>query len=92
MLTGSRRVLQFRAQGVAREDEIAIFGRLMAGEMAYAAASLPGLPFLKSTNPQPRVAAYFFESFHEIEHSWRAADRAVRERELLVARGPPRCR
>jgi hypothetical protein len=44
------------------KDKVAIFGKLVAGEAGFVHASSAGLPSLKSANPQPPVAAYFFES------------------------------
>jgi hypothetical protein len=45
---------------VVGENEVVSFGRLVARDAGFVRASLPGLPFLKSANPQPPVAASFF--------------------------------
>ena len=47
---------------VVSENVVVIFRRRVAGEALCVSASSPGLPFVKSANPQPPDAADFFES------------------------------
>ena len=57
---------------IASEDEVVIFGELIQEKYPLCTDSSAGLPSLKSANPQPPVAAYFFESIAQNGHNWPA--------------------